>query len=135
VKVRIVAVLALVAATAGGCGVGDDRDAARAATERFYAAIRAGDGAAACAELAENTVKALESQSGQSCAEAVTGLSYRGGDIVRVQVYATNAKVDLARGESAFLSPEQGEWKLSAVACAPEQGKPRDRPYECEVEA
>jgi hypothetical protein len=43
--------------------------------------------------------------------------------------------VDLAGGESAFLAPEQGTWKLSAVGCAPEAGKPHDRPFECEVEA
>jgi hypothetical protein len=86
VRVRIVVALALVAASATGCGVGDDRDAARAATERFYAAIRAGDGEAACAELADDTAKALESQSGQRCAEAVTELSSEVGAVTGVRV-------------------------------------------------
>jgi hypothetical protein len=126
--------LCLVIATAG-CGVGDDRDAARAVTERFYAAISADDGAGACMELGENTVKQLESQSGQACAAAVTGLQLSPGAITSVVVYATNAKVDLDSGESAFLSPEPGGWRLSAIGCKPEEGKPRDRPLDCEVEA
>jgi hypothetical protein len=118
-----------------GCGVGDDRAAARQATERYYAAIRGGDGQAACHELGESTVAALESQTGRACAEAVTDLSYDPGDIERVQVFARNAWVELSTGESAFLSPEGGRWKLSAVGCEPEAGKPRDRPLDCEAEA
>jgi hypothetical protein len=118
-----------------GCGVGDDRAAARQTTERFYAAIRSGDGQAACDQLGESTVTALESQSGQACAEAVTGLSFDPGDVERVQVFATNARVELSTGESAFLSPEQGRWTLSAIGCKPEAGKPQDRPFECEAEA
>jgi N-methylhydantoinase A/oxoprolinase/acetone carboxylase beta subunit len=131
--VVVVPVLAVVLLS--GCGVGDDRAAARESTERFYAAIRADEGQAACAQLSEDTVKQLESQSGQSCADVVTRLSYEGGEIERVQVYATDAKVDLTSGESAFLSPDQGEWKLSGIGCKPEEGKPRDRPFDCEVEA
>jgi N-methylhydantoinase A/oxoprolinase/acetone carboxylase beta subunit len=118
-----------------GCGTADDRADARAATERFYAAVANDDGAAACEELSEDTVKELESQSGQECAEAVTDLEYEGGSVVMVEVHATNAKADLSGGESAFLSPESGVWKLSAIACKPEAGKPRDRPLDCEVEA
>jgi N-methylhydantoinase A/oxoprolinase/acetone carboxylase beta subunit len=118
-----------------GCGTADDRAAARAATERFYAAIKDDDGAAACEELSDDTVKELESQSGQACADAVMELDYAGGSVVMVEVHATNAKVDLSGGESAFLSPESGAWKLSAIACKPDAGKPRDRPLDCEVEA
>ena len=130
----IACALCLAVATAG-CGVGDDRDAARAVTERFYAAVRADDGAGACQELGEDTVKQLESQSGQDCAAAVTQLQLSPGAITSVAVYATNAKVDLDSGESAFLSPEPGGWRVSAIGCRPEEGKPRDRPLDCEVEA
>ena len=118
-----------------GCGVGDDRDAARAVTERFYASIADGDGAAACEQLGEETVKQLESQSGQACADAVTRLDLEPGAIQSVAVYATNAKIDLDTGESAFLSPEPAGWRMSAIGCKAEQGKPRDRPLDCEVEA
>ena len=129
------ALVLLVALSAAGCGTGDDRAAARGATERFYAAVRDDDGTAACEELSEDTVKALEGESGQACADAVTGLEYGGGSVARVEVYVTNAKVDLDGGESAFLSPESGAWKLSAVGCRTEVGEPRDRPLECEVES
>ena len=118
-----------------GCGTADDRAAARAATERFYAAVSNDDGAAACDELSEDTIKELESQSGQECADAVTELEYSGGSVVMVEVYATNAKADVSGGESVFLSPESGAWKLSAIACRPEEGKPRDRPLDCELQA
>ena len=130
----IVCAVSLPLATAA-CGVGDDRDAARAATERFYAAIRDGDGGAACAELGEDTLKQLESQSGRECADGIKRLELEPGTITGVAVYATSAKVDLDTGESAFLSPEPAGWKLSAIGCRPEEGKPRDRPLDCEVEA
>jgi hypothetical protein len=118
-----------------GCGVGDDRDAARTVTQRFYAAVAADDGAGACKELGEDTIKQLESQSGHDCAAAVTQLELSPGAVTSVAVYATNAKVDLDSGESAFLSPEPDGWRLSAIGCKPEEGKPRDRPLDCEVEA
>jgi hypothetical protein len=105
------------------------------ATERFYAAVAHDDGAAACEELSEDTVKELERQSGRECADAVTELEFAGGSVVMVEVYATNAKADVSGGESVFLSPEAGSWKLSAIACKPEAGEPRDRPLDCDVEA
>jgi N-methylhydantoinase A/oxoprolinase/acetone carboxylase beta subunit len=78
--------LLVAAALPAGCGVGDDRDAARDTTERFYAAIRDDQGEAACEELGEDTVKQLESQSGQACADVVTRLRYEGGEIEHVEV-------------------------------------------------
>jgi N-methylhydantoinase A/oxoprolinase/acetone carboxylase beta subunit len=118
-----------------GCGTAEDRAAARAATERFYAAVADDDGAAACEQLSGDTVRELESQSGRECADAVTELEYAGGSVVMVEVYATNAKADVSGGESVFLSPESGSWKLSAIACTPQEGKPRDRPLDCEAQA
>ncbi len=55
--------------------------------------------------------------------------------MTHTEVFITNAKVDLSGGESAFLSREDDGWKLSAIACKPEKGKPADRPFECEVES
>ena len=134
-SVPIILLASLLASLGSGCGTADDRGEARTATERFYEAVRVDDGEVACAELAEDAVKQLESQSGQACADAVVRLEYEGGEIRGVEVYATSATVELSSGESAFLSPESGEWKLSAVGCKPEEGKPRDRPLDCEVEA
>jgi len=41
----------------------------------------------------------------------------------------------LSSTESAYLSEEPDGWKLSAVGCLPKEGKPRDRPLDCEVES
>ena len=124
-------VLAVVVA---GCGTSDDRDQSRAVVERFYDAVRNDDAEEACAQLSESLVEQIESQTQQSCEDAITGFEYEGGAIVDAEVYITNAKVDLRSGESAFLSRERDGWKLSALACRPEEGKPADRPFECEVE-
>lgn len=130
------AVLLLIAAlAAGGCGTSDDRDQAKAAVERFYAAVGGDDGAAACAELGDSLLEQVESQTRRSCPEAITGFEYEGGAIDRAEVYVTNAKVDLDSGESAFLSRERGGWKLSAIGCRAEKGKPADRPLDCEVDS
>ena len=118
-----------------GCGTSDDRDQARATVERFYDAIRAERGEAACAELVDATVEALEDQSGQECREVVTRLDYGGGAVERTEVFVTNAKVDLRDDESAFLEREPEGWKISAVACRSAEGRPRSRPFECEAES
>ena len=132
---RQLAVLFCCAVAAAGCGVGDDEAEVRDVTERFYAAIREDDGETACELLSAEAAKALEGQSGQQCDDVITRLQFEGGRVEAAVVYVTNAKVDLSGGESVFLSDEPDGWRLTALACRPETGKPRDRPFECEVEA
>ena len=132
---RALAVALVLATLAGGCGRGDDHDAVGTVTDRFYTALDAGDGDTACAQLSTDTRSELESQEQETCAEAVGSLRVAGGDLARIQVYVTNAKADLASGESAFLSFTEDGWRLSAVGCRPVGGKPADRPYDCELEA
>jgi hypothetical protein len=131
---RALAVLAVLALVAG-CGTSDDRDEARATVDRFYEAIGADNGEAACAELGEALLDQVESQTQQSCRGAITSFEYEGGSIAKTQVFIANAKVDLDSGESAFLSRETDGWKLSAIACKAQKGKPADRPFDCEVES
>jgi hypothetical protein len=132
---RAVPGLVIVALALAGCGTGDDRDQARATVERFYAAVQADRGDDACAQLADATVEALESQSGQSCERVVTRLDYEPGPVERTQVYITSAKVDLRGDESAFLDREPEGWRISGAGCRPVEGKPRDRPLDCEADA
>ena len=132
---RVLLLAAALALLVGGCGSSDDRDQARETVERFYAAIGDDEPEVACEQLGESTLEQLESQTGQPCEGVITRLSYESGEVTRTQVYITNAKVDLDSGESAFLSRESDGWKLSAIACKAEEGKPADRPLECEVEA
>jgi hypothetical protein len=134
-RMRIGAAAAALVAVVAGCGGGSERDRVRAVTDRFYAAVRAGDGRTACAQLSEDTRTELASQEGKPCAQAIGSLDLHPAAITRVQVYITNAKADLVGGETAFLSREPAGWRLSAIGCQPEGGKPADRPYDCEAEA
>lgn len=117
----------------GGCGTSDDRDQARGVVTRFYTALDAHRPQVACAQLSNAAVQVLEQQEGRSCARAVGSLDLQGAPIVATNVYVTSAKVDLRGGESAFLGRESDGWKLNAVGCKPQDGKPRSRPLTCEL--
>ncbi len=125
----------LLSAIMAGCSTTPDSDERRRVAIAFYDAIRADQGREACAVLSDATIKQLESQEESACPEAITALDYEGGEVTNVHVFITSAKVDFSTGESAFLNREPGGWKLSAIACKVEEGKPRDRPLDCEVEA
>jgi hypothetical protein len=129
-----IAFLSLVFALAG-CGRGDDVAATQAVAERFFAAVQSGDGERACAQLSPDTRAELESREQRACRDAVTELQLEGGRVARVEIYVTNAKVELSGGEAAFLDQGEEGWRLSAVGCRAEDGKPADRPYDCELEA
>jgi len=133
VRPRFVVLLATSAVLAG-CGQSDDRDTVRATTQRFLAAYTADRGENACAALSADTVKELESQESKPCPDAIGGVKIDGGRVADVQVTVTNAKVDLATGESVFLSEQADGWKITALGCR-SPGKPRDEPFDCELTA
>ena len=128
------ALLLLVAISAAGCGRSDDRAAVRRATERFLAAYDAKQGAVACGVLSSDTRKSLESQKSDPCEYAITSVDVSGGSVVHVKVAITNAKVDLAGGESFFLSEEKSGWRISALGCRATT-TPTRTPFDCELEA
>jgi hypothetical protein len=134
---RLLVAMALVTAAAvlAGCGRDGDRAQARAVADRFFTALRHGDDEAACAQLSTDTRSELESQEGKPCPQAIGGVGLQPAAVMRVQVFITNAKADLASGESVFLDQGPDGWELSAVGCKPQGGKPADRPYDCEVQA
>jgi hypothetical protein len=117
-----------------GCGQSKDRATVRSTTERFLAAVEAKQGAVACGVLASDTRKALESEDGKPCPRAIGSVSVSGGSVSHVQVAMTSAKVDLASGESFFLSEEQSGWRISALGCRPTT-TPTRTPFDCELEA
>ena len=129
--VRTALVLAALPAIAG-CGRADDERKVSAVTLRFLTAIAADDGERACGQLSPGAVKALEQDESESCPQAARGLDLRPSRVVRAQVFATAAKIDLADGDSAFAELTSAGWRLAAAGCRPVGG---DRPYECEVEA
>jgi hypothetical protein len=130
----VVASVAAVALGAAGCGQSDDRATVRAATQRFLAAYEADEGETACAALSQDTRKELESQESKPCAEAIGQVELEPGAVTRVHVSLTNAKVDLASGESLFFSEQHAGWRIAALGCTP-QGKPTVMPFDCELEA
>jgi hypothetical protein len=125
----LLAVLAL-----AGCGQSDDRDTVRATTERFLAAYDDDQGDVACATLSRDTRKELESQESRPCPEAIAEVELSGGAVTRVEVALTNAKVDLASGESLFFSQQSVGWRITALGCR-SAGKPTELPFDCELEA
>jgi hypothetical protein len=126
--------LAVLCVAVGACGQSDDRETVQATTQRFLAAYAADRDRAACEALSSDTVKELESQEGAPCPEAIPKVELEGGNVVDVEVTVTNAKVDLARGESVFLSEQADGWKITALGCRP-AGKPADEPFDCELTA
>src|SRR3954447_184223 len=129
------AVLAGLALAGAGCGQDANREDVRAVTGRFFAALAARDGATACAQLSTDTVKSLEQDEQSACPEAIAAAGLGTSRVVKIAVYVTNAKVDLANGASAYLEQTASGWKLSALGCRATDGDPRKHPMSCAVEA
>jgi hypothetical protein len=131
---RLLVAVSLLAVGVAGCGQSDDRDAVRATTQQFLAAYAADRNEAACQTLSSDTVKELESEEGAPCPDAIGKVELDGGNVVDVEVDVTNAKVDLATGESVFMSEQADGWKITALGCR-SAGKPADEPFDCELTA
>jgi hypothetical protein len=116
----------------GACGTADRETDAAAVTERFHAALEAGEGQAACDELSEETVSKLEQQEQKPCEEAILGLQLpKGGTVAVKRVEVLNASMGLSQGGTDFLSEGPEGWKISAAGCEPTAP---EQPYECELE-
>jgi hypothetical protein len=126
--------LALSALALCGCGRDGDRREAQAVTQRFFSALQSNDGSLACAQLSADARDELESQQRESCQKAITGLGLQGAGITRVQVFVTDAVVDLADGDTVFLGDTPAGWRLSAVGCKPQAGKPAGSPLRCALQ-
>jgi hypothetical protein len=114
-----------------GCGAGDRERDARDSVERFFAAIEARDGRAACDELSRGAAAELEKSEQKPCETAVMQLGLAAAEVSGAEVYLVSARVELASGGSAFLDETSAGWKITAVGCEPRPG----RPYDCELEA
>ena len=117
-----------------GCGQSDDRATVRRVTERFLTAYDTKNGAVACGVLGADTRKSLESEKSKPCADAVDSLQIPRSPVRHVTVALTSAKVDLANGESFFLSEESAGWRISALGCRP-SASPTSTRFDCELQA
>jgi hypothetical protein len=132
VSARIAALLLLAAALCAGCGTSDRAADAAAVVERFQAALDAGDGEAACAELSEETAGKLEQQEEAPCEQAILGLELpTGGTVADKSVYVTSAAVSLLEGGTLFLDEASDGWEVSAAGCEPTAP---ELPYDCLLE-
>jgi hypothetical protein len=118
-----------------GCGQSNARREVRTVTDRFYTAVQGGDGATACAQLSQDTVKELEQQEKKACDSAVGALGLAPARVAAIEVYLTNAKVDLSNGASAYLDWTSAGWRISALGCRPTQGNPQQQPMGCAVQS
>lgn len=117
-----------------GCGTTDDRREIRTVVESFSSAVANDDGAHACRQLSDALVAAIESDSGQSCADAVTESDTSSGPISATSVYITSASVRQG-ADTIFLDREAGGWKITALGCKPKPDRSADAPLDCEEEA
>jgi hypothetical protein len=128
-------VVVLGALALGGCGQGADRREVRAVAARFYAAVGHHDGATACGQLSQETLKTLEQQEKAACDQAVGALGLTPARVDRIEVFIVNARVLLSNGASAFLDRTAQGWRISALGCRPTGGDPRDHPLGCAVQS
>jgi hypothetical protein len=100
--------------------------------ERFQSALEQQDGAAACAELSDETKSKLEQQERAPCEQAIFRVDLpEGGIAAKTSVYITSASVRLTTGPTTFLDEGPGGWRISAAGC--EHTEP-GRPFQCELE-
>jgi uncharacterized protein YceK len=125
---RLLAALILVAALSGCSSVGEREDAAAQVATRMLTAVAAGDGDAACAILAPDTVKTVAED--EPCADAILDKRLpRPGTVVETAVYGQWAQVKLS-DDTVFLAAFPGGWRVVAAGCTPQAS----RPYDCTVE-
>jgi hypothetical protein len=121
-----------VSVSVAGCGTAQRADDARAVAERFQSALDGDDGAAACAELSEETSKALEQQEGSPCEEAILEVELPDGtELGDAEVAVTSAAVPVLEGGRLFLDEGPGGWEIAAAGCTPTAP---DLPLDCALE-
>jgi hypothetical protein len=129
---RAASLACLLALAVCGCGTGDREHDAAAVSARFHAAVEAGDGEGACAQLNPETASKLEKQEQKPCEEAILSLELpKGHTVADASVHVTSAFTTLAEGGSDFLDEGPDGWRVSAAGCEPTAPS---QPYDCELE-
>jgi hypothetical protein len=127
ISFRVTGVAAILC-LAAGCGSAERESGPSSAAEAFSEAVAAGDAAAACASLAEETLESLTMSEDQDCEAALTALDLASGSVQEVEVWGDRAQVR-TDADVLFLTEFTSGWKVTAAGCE-SQG---ERPYHCEV--
>jgi hypothetical protein len=129
---RLLALVACATAALAGCGASGRKQDAAELAERFQSALERQDGAAACAELSDETKSKLEQQEQAPCEQAIFRVNLpEGGIAAKTSVYITSASVRLTTGPTTFLDEAPGGWRISAAGCEPTEP---GQPFQCELE-
>lgn len=103
--------------------------ASSSVAERFYQAVAADNGSAACALLAPPTLHEVEQSEGKPCADALLDEDIpAGGAVTALHVYGTEAQVRMSN-DTAFLAEFDDGWKVMAAACTAKG----ELPYDCKL--
>jgi hypothetical protein len=131
-KPAVACLICLAALAFAACGAGGrERDAA-AVSKSFHAALRSGDGRAACDDVSAETRSKLEQQEKKPCDQAILSLQIPKSATIAVRrVEVTSAFIGLAGGNADFLDEGPEGWKISASGCRPSSP---GQPYDCELE-
>ncbi len=136
-RIHLAAIVALAAGIVAGCTGPDDEEAAHE-VDRFYAAIEAGDGAAACHLLLPSSAQKLSDDAGRPCADAIVDPAEAGAILADRATDSEIRAVHRAGGQAqvvtatdtVFLARSGDAWVVTAVGCDARG----DLPYDCEVE-
>ncbi|GIM90685.1 hypothetical protein [Paractinoplanes toevensis] len=123
--------LVLALALTGCSSAGDRGTAAAASATGLLRAVAAGDGSAACALLAPETVAEVAESAEKPCSEAILEEKLPApGRVLGTAVYGQRAQVRLD-DDTMFLGAFAGGWRVVAAGCT---GR-GEQPYDCVVEA
>jgi ketosteroid isomerase-like protein len=130
-RAALILTAAGLAAVCAACAdPGGDGDAAAGTVGALFTAVADGDGEAACATLAPDTLAELEESSGTECARAITEEDLpEPGTVQTVDVYGQWARV-VTSTDTVFLGVFGDGWRVVAAGCRPRG----ERPYDCRLQ-
>jgi|SRR5215203_4904535 len=131
---RRLPLLGLAALALAGCGGAGARGDVRAVADAFQSALRADDGAGACALLSDALIQQVESQESEPCRDAVGSLDLDGDRIATTDAYLTSGLATLTGGSVHYLGKTPAGWRIDALGCR-DEGDPTKMPRDCEVDA
>ena len=123
----VVAGLLASAVPLSGCGASGS--AAQDVAVRFYEAVEAGQGAAACDLLAPESRRAIEQSTRKPCADALRSEDLSApGRVVETERFGNQAQVRFDH-DTAFVAEFDEGWRLVAAGCTPRE----PLPYDCTI--